>query len=166
MANPATNPADFVLRSSAFESGRPIPRRHSGDGADLSPALAWSGAPAGVRQLALICDDPDAPTAEPWVHWVIYGLPADLTGLPEGLPRRARLDQPAGASQGVNSWPSGNVGYRGPAPPPGKVHHYHFKLYALDATLKLEPGATKRDLLRAIEGHILAQAELVGTYQR
>jgi Raf kinase inhibitor-like YbhB/YbcL family protein len=156
-----------VLSSSAFKPGQPIPRRHTEDGEDLSPALAWSGAPQGVKEFALICDDPDAPTAQPWVHWVIYRLSPDLTGLPEGVPQVAKLDKPAGAMQGLNGWPGrDNLGYRGPAPPPGKVHHYYFKLYALDRPLTLAPGASKTDLLRAIDGHMLGTAELVGTYKR
>ena len=164
---PMTAPAHsvaFVIRSSAFAPGQPVPRRHTGDGADLSPALTWSGAPAGVKEFALICDDPDAPTAQPWGHWIICHLPGNLATLPEGLPRRPRLDDPAGAVQGINSWPSDNVGYRGPMPPPGKVHHYYFKLYALDAAPKLSATLTKDALLRAMQGHILAQTELIGTY--
>jgi Raf kinase inhibitor-like YbhB/YbcL family protein len=157
----------IVLTCPAFKPGRRIPKQHTGEGADISPALDWSGVPDGAAELALICDDPDAPSAEPWVHWVIYQLPADLSGLPEALPRSPRLDDPPGALQGRNSWPSNNVGYRGPMPPPGHgTHHYHFRLYALDAPLKLEPGATKGDLLRAMEGRVTAKGELIGTYSR
>jgi Raf kinase inhibitor-like YbhB/YbcL family protein len=115
----------------------------------------------------LIVDDPDAPIAEPWVHWVIYKIPGSATGLKEGIPRQEKLDDPKGALQGKNTWPSGNLGYRGPAPPRGHgVHHYHFKLYALDAELDLKPGLDKKALLAAMAGHILAQGELIGTFQR
>jgi len=118
--------------------------------------------------LALICDDPDAPTPEAWVHWVIYKIPPDTTELPEGVAKTAQLSQPPGAVQGKNSWPSGQtIGYRGPMPPPGHgVHRYYFRLYALDTPLDVPPGATKAELLQAMEGHILAQGELMGTYQR
>jgi hypothetical protein len=156
------------LTSSAFAEGQRIPKRHTGDGQDVSPALRWEGAPEGTRQWALICDDPDAPTPQPWVHWLLYNLPADLRELPEGVPAGSRLEKPFTAAQGRNSWSSGRtIGYRGPAPPPGHgVHHYHFKLYALDAELALNPGVDKSALLRAMDGHVLDQGELVGTYQR
>ncbi len=156
------------LQSTDFESGRPIPKPYTGDGQDLSPQLAWSKLPEGTWQLALICTDPDAPSKEPWVHWLIYNIPADVTSIPRGVAKDPRPDVPAGCSQGKNSWPSGQtIGYRGPAPPPGHgVHHYHFKLYALDAKLDLAPGLDKAALLSAMEGHVLARGELVGTYQR
>lgn len=156
------------LTSSAFENGRAIPRQYTGEGQDVSPPLAWDAPPAGTQQLALICDDPDAPTPQPWVHWVIYALPADLRALPEGLPRKPKLDKPVTARQGKNSWPRGDViGYRGPLPPPGRgVHHYHFRLYALDTKLDLPPGATQDELLAAMKDHVLAEGELIGTYQR
>lgn len=155
------------LTSSAFEDGQTIPRRHTEDGHNVSPPLSWQGQPQGTAQLALIVDDPDAPSAQPWVHWVIYSIPPDRAYLPEGLPRQVELQHPVSAQQGRNSWPSGNIGYRGPAPPPGHgTHHYHFKLYALDASLNLEGGIDKATLLSAIEGHILEQTELVGTYSR
>jgi Raf kinase inhibitor-like YbhB/YbcL family protein len=153
------------VRSSAFADGKPIPRRHTGDGEDLSPLLEWSGLPATARELALIVDDPDAPTPEPWVHWVIYKLPATLAGLPEGVPPTAQKSPIPGAVQGKNSWST--IGYRGPAPPKGHgVHHYHFKLYALDRALDLREGLDKASLLKAIEGHLLEERELVGTYER
>jgi Raf kinase inhibitor-like YbhB/YbcL family protein len=156
------------LFSSAFGPGSPIPRRYTGEGEDLSPPLQWKGVPEGTQELALICDDPDAPTPEPWVHWVIYKIPPNATGLPEGLPKTAQLSQPPGAMQGKNSWTSGpTIGYRGPMPPPGHgVHHYHFTLYALDSPLNVQPGETKKNLLKKMEGHILATATLIGTYQR
>jgi hypothetical protein len=157
----------IAIQCGSFKAGAKIPPRHSEDGKDLSPPLSWSGVPEGTKELALIVDDPDAPIAEPWVHWVIYKIPAATTGLVEGIPRQEKLDDPKGALQGKNTWSSGNLGYRGPAPPRGHgVHHYHFKLYALDAELDLKPGLDKKALLEAMAGHILAQGELVGTYQR
>jgi Raf kinase inhibitor-like YbhB/YbcL family protein len=130
--------------------------------------LAWSKLPEGTRELALICDDPDAPTPEPWVHWVIYKIPATETGLPEGVAKSEKLSTPAGAVQGKNSWPSGRTtGYRGPMPPPGHgTHHYHFTLYALKAPLELGPGADKKTLMAKMSSLILAQGRLTGAYSR
>jgi Raf kinase inhibitor-like YbhB/YbcL family protein len=155
------------LTSTTFTQGHPIPKKHTGEGDDVSPPLVWSNLPEKTKELALICDDPDAPTSEPWVHWVIYKIPAGAKGLPEGVSRKSRLKEPVGAVQGRNSWSDGEViGYRGPLPPPGGVHHYHFKLYALDAPLEAEPGLEKKALREKLEGHILAEGELMGTYQR
>ncbi len=155
----------LTVQSPAFDNNAEIPAKYTGDGEDVSPALSWSGVPEGAAELALVCDDPDAPRAEPWVHWVIYNIPAEASGLPENVTKAETLSAPAGAVQGTNSW--GRIGYGGPAPPPGHgVHHYHFKLYALDAPLSLPPGADKDALLEAIAGHILAEGELIGTYQR
>lgn len=156
------------LKSSAFGSGEPIPAKHTGEGADRSPPLTWSSLPPNTRELALICDDPDAPTSEPWVHWVLYKLPPNLDGLPEGVEPTERPKQSSGAVQGKNSWNSGTtIGYRGPMPPPGHgIHHYYFRLYALDAPMPDEPGLSKADLLRAMSGHVLAEGQLMGTYQR
>jgi Raf kinase inhibitor-like YbhB/YbcL family protein len=165
MERPEERPMTMKITSPAFTHGSPIPARYTGDGQDASPPLTWSGVPAGAVELALICDDPDAPRAEPWVHWVLYKIPASATGLAEGIPGKETLSAPAGAMQGLNTWPV--VGYRGPAPPHGHgVHHYRFHLYALDAALTLQPRLTKAELLQAIKGHVLAEAELVGTYQR
>lgn len=156
------------LTSAAFANGVHVPNKHTGDGQDVSPPLEWSSLPDGTQQLALICDDPDAPTDQPWVHWVIYNIPADTDALPEGVPPDATLDSPPGAKQGRNSWTAGQtIGYRGPAPPPGHgTHHYHFTIYALDERLELEAGIDKGALLAAMQDHILAQGELVGTYER
>lgn len=156
------------LTSTAFADGEPIPKKHTADGEDVSPPLSWSNLPEGTKELAVICDDPDAPSEQPWVHWVLYNIPPDVTSLPEGVAPAERPDQPQGARQGKNSFPEGQtIGYRGPAPPSGHgPHHYHFRIYALDADLDLEPGLTKARFLKAIEGHILAQGELVGTYER
>ena len=147
----------FVLTSSAFRNGDVIPKTFTADGKDVSPALAWSGMPAKTAELALIVDDPDAPSRTPWVHWVLYHVNAGATSSPEA-------GAPAGAAQGKNSW--GTVGYRGPQPPPGKWHHYHFKLYALDAAVTVPPEATKEQLLAAMKGHVLGETELVGRYER
>lgn len=156
------------LTSPAFADGQPIPVQYTGEGADLSPPLAWTGVPDNARELALICDDPDAPTPEPWVHWVIYKIPPATTGLGEGIAKTIHLSEPAGAVQGRNSWPSGQtIGYRGPMPPPGHgTHRYFFKLYALDAPVQIEPGATKSALLEAMAGHVVAEGQLTGTYAR
>ncbi len=157
----------ITVSSTAFRQGEPIPKKYTGDGEDISPPLSWTGLPDGTKQLAIICDDPDAPTKEPWVHWVIYNLPGTLTGLPEAVAGQARLDAPAGALQGKNSWSdSRTIGYRGPAPPPGKVHHYHFRVYALDKELALNPELSRAALEKAIRPHVLAQGELIGTYRR
>ncbi len=149
------------LISTEFSGGSPIPVRYTCDGPDVSPPLSWSDAPDGVVSFALICDDPDAP-AGTWVHWVIFNIPADADGLPEGVPTEGVLAD--GSVQGINDFR--RVGYGGPCPPRGKPHRYYFKLYALDARLELGAGATKRDVLRAMEGHVLAEAQLMGTYRR
>ncbi len=155
----------LIVRSSAFGDGKPIPRRYTGDGEDLSPPLSWSGLPASARELVLIVDDPDAPTSEPWVHWVIYKVPVNADGLDEGVPPTGKPSIPVAAVQGKNSW--GSVGYRGPAPPKGHgLHHYFFKLYALDTAIDLPDGLDRMGLLKAMKRHIVTQGELVGTYQR
>jgi hypothetical protein len=156
------------VTSTAFAKGAPIPRKFTGEGDDVSPPLAWSGLPAETKELALICDDPDAPTPEPWVHWVIAKIPAETTGLPEGVPRTPRPKQPAGAVQGKNSWPAGEaIGYRGPMPPPGHGRHrYYFKLYALRSKLAVEPGVSKKQLLAAMSGQVIEEGGLMGTYER
>jgi hypothetical protein len=151
----------LTLSSSAFKPGGEIPKQYTCEGADVSPALQWAGAPAGTKSFALIADDPDAPVGT-WVHWVVYDLPGDATALPQGIPTKDTL---AGdGKQGVNDFRK--VGYGGPCPPPGKPHRYFFKLYALDAPTNLKPRASKAEVLRAIEGHVLAQAELMGMYRR
>lgn len=157
----------ITITSGAFEPGKPIPKTYTGDGDDRSPPIAWNGVPAGAKELALICDDPDAPTPKPWVHWVIYKIPADTKSLEEGIPRKPQPPAPKGALQGVNSFPSDNIGYRGPAPPKGHgVHHYHFRLFALDAALDLKPALDKDQVLAAMKGHIVGEGEIVGTYAR
>lgn len=149
------------ITSDAFEAGAEIPRKYTCDGADLAPPLAITGVPDGARSLALIVDDPDAPDpAAPkrvWVHWVLYDLPPATAGLPEGG------DPPSGTRAGRNDW--GRTGYGGPCPPIGR-HRYFFKLYALDTALGDLKSPDKAGLLKAMEGHVVAQAELMGTYQR
>lgn len=153
------------IRSEAFGNNQTIPRKYTGDAEDISPPLSWSQVPANTKELALIMDDPDAPRPQPWVHWVIYKIPAGVTNMPENIPTEKRLENPRGAVQGLNTWEK--IGYGGPAPPKGHgIHHYHFKLYALDSPLDLDAGETKESLLQAMQGHILAQSEWIGTYQR
>lgn len=149
------------IKSPGFPHGGEIPTRHTCEGEDIPPALTWEGVPPGARSLALVVDDPDAPDpAAPkrtWVHWVLYDLPPDVGGLPEG----GRL--PPGTREGKNDW--NRTGWGGPCPPIGR-HRYFFKLYALDRTLGDLGHPTKAQLERAMEGHILARAELMGTYQK
>ena len=149
------------ISSSGFEPGAPIPTPFSCDGGNQSPGLQWSEIPVNTRSFALIVDDPDAPRGT-WVHWVLFNLPADAVELAPGVPPNPEL--PSGARQGVND--SGDVGYGGPCPPRGGPHRYYFRLYALDSTLNLPPGINRPDLDQAMTGHILAEATLMGTYQR
>ena len=150
---------EFSLTSAAFESGSKVPMLHSCDGKDISPPLTWMGAPDGTRAFAMIMDDPDAPSRT-WVHWVIYNIPAEITSLPMGVPTDGTLQN--GAMQGTNSW--NRTGYGGPCPPSGS-HRYFFKLYALSDYLGLAPGASKREVLKAMEGKVLGQTELMGYFR-
>jgi Raf kinase inhibitor-like YbhB/YbcL family protein len=151
----------FELTSTAFTDGGGIPKKHTCDGADVSPALNWENAPAGTQSFALIADDPDAPVGT-WTHWVIWNIPAKTTALPEGVPKAGESSD--GTHQGRNDFK--RVGYGGPCPPPGKPHRYFFKLYALDTKLDVKDGASRGELERAIKGHVLSQTELMGTYGR
>jgi len=145
----------------AFTQGRPIPVKFTCDGENLSPELQWGNLPVGTKSLALIMDDPDAPMGT-FVHWVIYNMPATLTGLPEGVKTE---EQVSGiGTQGNNG--AGRSGYTGPCPPPGKPHRYFFSLYALDMWAVFEPGFSKEQLLQQIEGHVLATGQVMGTFQR
>ena len=155
----AQNGSAFTLKSAGFRGGGNIPAKFTCDAKDVSPALAWSGAPQGSQSFALIADDPDAP-AGTWVHWVAYNLPASARELPEGVPKRQEIE--GGGIQGTNDFE--RIGYGGPCPPHGKPHRYFFKLYALDTKLNLQPGATKKEVEGAMQGHILAQAELMGKF--
>jgi hypothetical protein len=154
----------FRLASAAFEHGGSIPSRYTGEGEDANPPLEWSGAPPETQSYVLIVDDPDVPDpAAPrrtWVHWVVYDIPGPSNALQEGVSRRA---MPEGCREGKND--SGEIGYGGPYPPIGR-HRYFFKLYALDRTLELREGHTKTEILRAMHGHVLTSAELMGTYER
>lgn len=152
----------FTIQSEAFPHEGEIPRKYTCDGQDLSPPLTWSGVPAGTKSLVLIVDDPDAPDpAAPkmtWVHWVLYNLPPDSTGLPEAV-----LHLPPGTKEGINDWK--RTGYGGPCPPIGR-HRYFHKLYALDTVLPDLGKPNKAALEKAMQGHILGRAELIGTYRR
>lgn len=152
----------LVISSPAFKTGERIPARYTADGQDISPELTWSGVPAETSSLALIVHDPDASRPGGFIHWVIFNLPAASKGLPEAEPSRERLEN--GAIQGRND--GGSTGYMGPAPPPGKPHHYHFTLYALGQPLALSSSAGRQQVQEAIKGHVLAKAELVGLYRR
>jgi len=151
------------IASPAFENNARIPAPFTADGANVSPPLSWEKPPEGIVSFALIMDDPDAPRMT-FTHWMIYNIAGKLAGLPEGVPAKETLPDLGGAKQGLNDF--GKFGYGGPAPPRGPVHHYHFRLYALDANLSLGPRAGKVDLEQAMKGHILGQAELVGLYSR
>lgn len=148
------------ITSSAFEEGGLIPGKYTCDSEDVSPPLTWTSVPAGTKSFALICDDPDAPMGT-WVHWVIFNLPADSTRLAEHIRPQEVLE--SGAKQGKNDF--GKIGYGGPCPPSG-THRYYFKLYALDTELDLASGIRKPQLLQAMQGHILAEGQLMGKYKR
>ena len=148
----------FEVRSPSWPTGGAIPLAHTCDGANTSPALEWSAGPPGTLCYALICDDPDAPLGT-WTHWAVWNIPS--TSIGEAVPPVAELSD--GSVQGKNSW--SRTGYGGPCPPEG-THHYHFRLYALDARLSLAPGSDSRRLREAMDGHVLAEGSLVGTYSR
>jgi Raf kinase inhibitor-like YbhB/YbcL family protein len=151
----------FQFHSGSFDPGGTIPTRHTCDGPDTSPDLRWGKPPDGTESFALIAEDPDAP-AGTWVHWVLYDLPATNREIPENIPKERDLT--TGARQGRNDF--GRIGYGGPCPPPGPPHRYVFRLYCLDRKLNLHAGATKAELEAAMEGHVLAEAKLVGKYGR
>jgi Raf kinase inhibitor-like YbhB/YbcL family protein len=154
-------PAPLSVTSPAFKEGEPIPSQYTCDGKDVSPPLHWDGAPPTTKAFAVICEDPDAP-AGTWVHWMIYNIPASATTLPEGVKKGpASIDN---GRQGVNDF--GKIGYNGPCPPGGKAHRYFFKVYALDATAALPFLVKKPDFAKRIEGHIVAEGALMGTYQK
>jgi Raf kinase inhibitor-like YbhB/YbcL family protein len=156
----------ITLTSPAFKNNERIPAKHTGEGADVSPPLEWANAPDGTKSFALVCDDPDAPVGT-WDHWVIWNIPADRKGLPEGVAKTETVPDLGGARQGKNSWPDGRVGYSGPMPPKGHGnHHYIFRIYALDQGLDLKAGSNKKALEAAMKGHILGEGRLVGLYSR
>ena len=148
------------LISTAFSEGGMIPEKYTCDGTDISPALAWSDVPDGVKTFALVCDDPDAPVGD-WVHWVIYNIPGEVRSLPERLPAADSLAD--GTCQGINDFRKS--GYGGPCPPRG-VHRYYFRLYALDVEFQADGNMTMKNLLHTVEGHVLAEAVLMGRYKR
>jgi len=150
------------LTSDAFANGQSIPAKYSCIGKNISPALAWNESPAGTQSFTLIVDDPDAPGGT-WVHWVLYNISPDMHSLQEDLPITGKNVDPQAIFVGKNS--SGGISYQGPCPPSG-THRYFFKLYALDTQISLLPGATKEQVLKEMEGHILAQTELVGTFSK
>jgi Raf kinase inhibitor-like YbhB/YbcL family protein len=150
-------PTAIKVQSQAFSDGGPIPSRYTCSGADVSPPLSWTGVPDSAQSIALTVIDPDAP-GRPFVHWVVFNLPASPTYLQEGA------DQQGPGLRGRNDF--GSTGYRGPCPPPGFPHHYHFKVYALDGTLALPVGTTESAFQDAIKGHVLASGEIVGTFKR
>jgi Raf kinase inhibitor-like YbhB/YbcL family protein len=147
----------FQLTSTAFQHGQTIPKRHTGDGADLSPPLQWTEPPQGTKSLALVCDDPDAPRGT-WTHWIALNIPVDWRALAEGIQLPDHITQ--------TTTDFGTPGYGGPAPPPGKPHRYFFRLYALDRPLSLTAKATIQEVHAAIKAHTIGMAELMGTYQR
>ncbi len=164
LASPsATNGAGpgLELKSAEFPNGGDIPKKFTCDGGDASPRLEWTNSPAGTKSFVLIVDDPDAPSGT-WVHWVVFDLPAEVRALPGAVPRGEQVQ--GGGSQGRNDFPQ--LGYGGPCPPPGKPHRYFFKLYALDSQLNLMPGATKSDVEQAMQGHVLAKAQVIARYHR
>ncbi len=154
------NKPEIKLTSTAFKDGESIPRPYTCDGINISPSLEWSGVPKTAKTIAIVCDDPDAPGGT-WVHWVLYNLPAENIGLVENLPATENLK--AGGFQGKNDF--GKIGYGGPCPPSG-THRYFFRVYAIDSELPLKAGATKAELVKAMEGHTLVQGQLMGTYRR
>jgi Raf kinase inhibitor-like YbhB/YbcL family protein len=163
----AQTPQAITVTSPTLKAGETIPQDYTADGRNISPPLAWSGAPSSTKEFAVICDDPDVPMPQPFVHWVIYKIPATAKGLPENIPIDPAAAMPteiAGAVQGTSGFR--RAIYRGPAPPPGKPHHYHFKVLAIDAVLDLKPGLTKAELLDAVKGHVVGEGELVAVYER
>lgn len=158
-ASPA-NKSALILTSTAFKEGQPIPRQYTCDGVNVSPPLEWTGVPRNAKTLAIIADDPDAP-AGTWVHWVLYNTPAKNIGFVENVPATENLK--AGGFQGKNDF--GKIGYGGPCPPSG-THRYFFKIFAVDTELPLKAGAAKADVEKAMEGHIVGQGQLMGTYSR
>jgi len=151
----------LTVLSTAFQEGDRIPSKYSCEGQDISPPLAWGEPPAATQSFALVVDDPDAPGGV-FTHWVLFNIPSDSRELPEGVPTQARLA--SGTLQGKNDF--GRIGYAGPCPPAGRLHRYQFTLYALDQPLDLKAGASRKQVLDAMQGHILAQGQLTGTYQR
>jgi Raf kinase inhibitor-like YbhB/YbcL family protein len=169
-AQPSPTPQPITVTSPTLVAGQAVPRQHTPDGRNDSPALTWTGLPAATRELMVFCEDPDVGNPPPFVHWVVYNIPATATGLPEALPIDPSAPMPpslAGARQGLSGFR--RPIYRGPAPPPGRPHSYHFVVYALDRPIVQKPGTppmTRAELLEAATGHIVGRGELVATYER
>jgi hypothetical protein len=152
----------WTLKSNSIRNGERIPDKFTGVGADVSPELSWDAAPAGTLELVLIMDDPDAPVGL-WTHWILYGMSPERVSLPENVEKKTEVKR-LGVLQGMNTWP--RAGYWGPMPPPGKPHRYFFKLYALDKKTGLPAGADRKQIDAAVKGHVIAEAQLMGTYSR
>lgn len=151
----------LTVTSKTVQDGKPIPVNHTGDGKDISPELTWSKAPQTAKSIAVTCEDPDAPGGV-WFHWIVINLPPSTTNLKENLEKKASIA--GGAAQGTNDF--GKVGYNGPAPPKGSEHHYHFKVFALDQKLDLQPGCDKKQFYKALSGHVVGRGKLTGLYKR
>jgi Raf kinase inhibitor-like YbhB/YbcL family protein len=168
IALPQSMPAKLIVTSPTLTDGAPVPTVHTPDGRNESPEIHWTAAPAGTKEFVVICEDPDAGNPPPFVHWVVYNIPASVTSLPPALPiDGSPIPGLKGAVQGLSGFR--RAIYRGPAPPPGKVHHYHFIVYAIDAQIAApsnQPPLTRAQLLDAMRGHVLAQGEVVATYER
>ena len=158
-------PSTITVRSTDFGQNQPIPEKHSAYGADVSPALEWSGVPEDAKSIVLMMEDPDAASPKPFTHWLVANIPPGAKGLAAALPKSEKLTQPGGATHGANN--TGKLAYYGPMPPADDpLHHYHFQVFALDRTLDLPSGFNRQALLKAMKGHVLAKGELTGTYQR
>lgn len=161
VSDPGGTPMTLEVSSSAFQEGAMIPKEYTGDGKDTSPPLRWGEPPTETKSFAILCEDPDAPKGT-WTHWVLINLPPDTRELPAAVPTKETLDN--GAKQGTNDFKK--IGYGGPAPPKGKPHRYYFKVFALDTTLDLPAGTSRKEVLDAMKGHILAEGHVMGLYQR
>lgn len=157
----AAKPQALTVISNAFKNGEKIPKPFTADGADISPALAWSALPANTKSIAVFCEDPDAPRGT-WCHWILFNLPASTRRLDQGVAKTPKLS--SGAMQGTNDF--NKSGYNGPSPPPGKQHRYYFHVYALDHALKLTANAKQKDFRNAVSNGVLAEGILLGVYQR
>jgi Raf kinase inhibitor-like YbhB/YbcL family protein len=167
LVSPQAAPKPIVVESPTVQADKAIPRDYTADGRNVSPPITWRNVPADAKELALVLEDPDAGNPPPFVHWVVYKIPASARGVPEGISIDPTAPMPAeiaGAIQGISGFR--RPIYRGPAPPPGKPHHYHFVVYAVDANLDLKPGLNRADLLAAIQGHVIGRGELVAIYER
>jgi hypothetical protein len=159
-------PATITVTSAGFKDNETMPNLYAVDGKDVSPPITWTGLPASAKQITLICDDPDARGGMPVTHWLIYKIPPTAKGLPEALPFGEKVTTPPELAGAIQSKSGQITGYWGPAPGPGKAHHYHFRVYALDAALDLQPGLDKNALLDAMKGHVIGEGDLVGVWEK